>query len=223
MRKFIRAYQQIFPQDSSGYSAAFEKFNSIFSKDFANTSKNSQPEVFDLASFIDSDGGDFFGTSDSSGGTDSVDVTSLVGTTDSEGATDSSGALDFAGGTDSPGDTDSTGGDFVAKVTSSDSKIVSALEIAIWCNLNFQDFDECVSKASRMVQNDECADEDAVAVTRTIAFFENAGEKESGCAAVSVGAEAGAAESGSAESGKKSYSESMARIVESNLRRMIEV
>ena len=205
MRKFIRAYQQIFPQDSSGYSAAFEKFGAIFSKDFANTGKNSQPEVFDLASFIDSDGGDFFGTSDSARGTDS------------------SGALDFAGGTDSAGDTDSTGGDFVAKVTSSDSKIVSALEIAIWCNLNFQDFDECVSKASRMVQNDECADEDAVAVTRTIAFFENAGEKESGCAAVSVGAEAGAAESGSAESGKKSYSESMARIVESNLRRMIEV
>ena len=131
MRKFIRAYQQIFPQDSSGYSAAFEKFNAIFSKDFANTGKNSQPEVFDLASFIDSDGGDFFGTSDS------------------------------AGGTDSAGDTDSTGGDFVAKVTSSDSKIVSALEIAIWCNLNFQDFDECVSTASRMVQNDECADEDA--------------------------------------------------------------
>ena len=225
MRKFIRAYQQIFPQDSSGYSAAFEKFGAIFSKDFANTGKNSQPEVFDLASFIDSDGGDFFGTSDS------VDVTSLVGATDSAGGADSSGALDFAGGTDSAGDTDPTGGDFVAKVTSSDSKIVSALEIAIWCNLNFQDFDECVSKASRMVQNDECADEDAVAVTRIIAFFENAGEKETGCGEpvtdenVSAGAmraEAGAAESGSAESGKKSYSERMARIVESNLRRMIE-
>ena len=226
MRKFIRAYQQIFPQDSSGYSAAFEKFGAIFSKDFANTGKNSQPEVFDLASFIDSDGGDFFGTSDS------VDVTSLVGATDSAGGADSSGALDFAGGTDSAGDTDPTGGDFVAKVTSSDSKIVSALEIAIWCNLNFQDFDECVSKASRMVQKDESADEDAVAVTRIIAFFENAGEKETGCGEpvtdenVSAGAmraEAGAAESGSAESGKKSYSESMARIVESNLRRMIEV
>jgi hypothetical protein len=146
--------------------------------------------------------------------------------------TDSSGALDFAGGTDSAGDTDSTGGDFVAKVTSTDSKIVSALEIAIWCNLNFQDFDECVSKASRMVQKDESADEDAVAVTRIIAFFENAGEKETGCGEpvtdenVSAGAmrtEAEAAESGSAESGKKSYSERMARIVESNLRRMIEV
>ena len=124
MRKFIRAYQQIFPQDSSGYSAAFEKFGAIFSKDFANTGKNSQPEVFDLASFIDSDGGDFFGTSDSSGGTDSVDVTSLVDTTDSEVGTDSSGALDFAGGTDS------TGGDFVAKVTSSDS-IISTYSLAI--------------------------------------------------------------------------------------------
>ncbi len=226
MRKFIRAYQQIFPQDSSGYSAAFEKFNAIFSKDFANTGKNSQPEVFDLASFIDSDGGDFFGTSDSAGGA------GLAGATDSEVGTDSSGALDFAGGTDSAGDTDSTGGDFVAKVTSSDSKIVSALEIAIWCNLNFQDFDKCVSKANRMVQKDESADEDAVAVTRIIAFFENAGEKETGCGEpvtdenVSAGAmrtEAEAAESGSAESGKKSYSERMARIVESNLRRMIEV
>ncbi len=226
MRKFIRAYQQIFPQDSSGYSAAFEKFGAIFSKDFANTGKNSQPEVFDLASFIDSDGGDFFGTSDSAGGA------GLAGATDSEVGTDSSGALDFAGGTDSAGDTDSTGGDFVAKVTSTDSKIVSALEIAIWCNLNFQDFDECVSKASRMVQKDESADEDAVAVTRIIAFFENAGEKETGCGEpvtdenVSAGAmrtEAEAAESGSAESGKKSYSERMARIVESNLRRMIEV
>ena len=216
MRKFIRAYQQIFPQDSSGYSAAFEKFGAIFSKDFANTGKNSQPEVFDLASFIDSDGGDFFGTSDS------VDVTSLVGATDSAGGADSSGALDFAGGTDSAGDTDPTGGDFVAKVTSSDSKIVSALEIAIWCNLNFQDFDECVSKASRMVQKDESADEDAVAVTRIIAFFENAGEKETGCGETPTDS-AGAEESGSAESGKKSYSESMARIVESNLRRMIEV
>jgi hypothetical protein len=217
MRKFIRAYQQIFPQDSSGYSAAFEKFNAIFSKDFANTGKNSQPEVFDLASFIDSDGGDFFGTSDSAGGA------GLAGATDSEVGTDSSGALDFAGGTDSAGDTDSTGGDFVAKVTSSDSKIVSALEIAIWCNLNFQDFDKCVSKANRMVQKDESADEDAVAVTRIIAFFENAGEKESGCTAEAVSAEAGATESGATESGKKSYSESMARIVESNLRRMIEV
>ena len=203
MRKFIRAYQQIFPQDSSGYSAAFEKFGAIFSKDFANTGKNSQPEVFDLASFIDSDGGDFFGTSDSAGGIDS------------------SGAPDF------------TGGDFVAKVTSSDSKIVSALEIAIWCNLNFQDFDECVSTASRMVQKDECADEDAVAVTRIIAFFENVGEKggdtctkpvtDETVSAEAMGAEAGAVESVSAESGKKSYSESMARIVESNLRRMIEV
>ena len=196
MRKFIRAYQQIFPQDSSGYSAAFEKFNAIFSKDFANTGKNSQPEVFDLASFIDSDGGDFFGTSDSAEGTDSVDVTSLVGATDSEEALGSSG------------DTDSTGGDFVAKVTSSDSKIVSALEIAIWCNLNFQDFDECVSTASRMVQNDESADEDALAVTKMIAFFGSVGEKEEPPCAV--------------EAGKKSYSESIARIVESNLRRMIE-
>ena len=214
MRKFIRAYQQFFPQDSSGYSAAFEKFTAIFSKDFANTGKNSQPEVFDLASFIDSDGGDFFGTSDSAGGTDS------------------SGALDFAGGTDSAGDTDSTGGDFVAKVTSSDSKIVSALEIAIWCNLNFQDFDECVSKASKMVQTDECADEDALAVTKMIAFFENAGEKggdtcdepvtDEAVATGAVDGDAGAAESGNAESGKKSYSESMARIVKSNLRRMIE-
>lgn len=215
MRKFIRAYQQIFPQDSSGYSAAFEKFGAIFSKDFANTGKNSQPEVFDLASFIDSDGGDFFGTSDSSGGA------GLAGATDSEEALGSSG------------DTDSTGGDFVAKVTSSDSKIVSALEIAIWCNLNFQDFDECVSTASRMVQNDESADEDAVAVTRIIAFFENTGEKggdtcgepvtDENVSAGAMRAEAGAAESGSDESGKKSYSERMARIVESNLRRMIEV
>ena len=235
MRKFIRAYQQIFPQDSSGYSAAFEKFGAIFSKDFANTGKNSQPEVFDLASFIDSDGGGFFGSdgTGSAGGSDSVDVTSLMGATDSEVGTDSSGALDFAGGTDSAGDTDSTGEDFVAKVTSSDSKIVSALEIAIWCNLNFQDFDECVSTASRMVQNDECADEDAVAVTKIIAFFENAREKggdtcgepvtDEAVATGAVDGDAGAAESGNAESGKKSYSERMARIVESNLRRMIEV
>ena len=194
MRKFIRAYQQIFPQDSSGYSAAFEKFNAIFSKDFANTGKNSQPEVFDLASFIDSDGGDFFG----------------------------SDGIGSAGGTDSAGDTDSTGGDFVAKVTSSDSKIVSALEIAIWCNLNFQDFDECVSMASKMVQKEEFADEDAVEVTRMIAFFANVGEKETGCGETPTDL-TGAAESGSTESGKKSYSESMARIVESNLRRMIEV
>ena len=84
-----------------------------------------------------------------------------------------------------------------------------------------------------MVQNDECADEDAVAVTKIVAFFENAGEKGGGActkpvtdgtvSAEAVGVEAGAAESGSTESGKKSYSESMARIVESNLRRMIEV
>ncbi len=36
MQKFIRSYQQIFPQDSSGYSAAFEKFSNIFSKEFAD-------------------------------------------------------------------------------------------------------------------------------------------------------------------------------------------
>lgn len=198
MRKFIRAYQQFFPQDSSGYSAAFEKFTAIFSKDFANTGKNSQPEVFDLASFIDSDGGDFFGAGD----------TESAGAAASSGGAGLAGATDSAGGTDSSGAPDFTGGDFVAKVTSSDSKIVSALEIAIWCNLNFQDFDECVSKASKMVQTDEAADEDAVAVTRIIAFFANVGEKEEPpCAA---------------EAGKKSYSESIARIVESNLRRMIE-
>ena len=63
---------------------------------------------------------------------------------------------------------------------------------------------------------------DAVAVTKIIAFFENAGEKETGCGETPTDLTV-AAESGSAESGKKSYSESMARIVESNLRRMIEV
>ncbi len=213
MRKFIRSYQQFFPQDSSGYSAASEKFRPIFSKDFANTGKKEQPEVFDLLSFMDSDGADSAGVTDSSTGM--------------FGATNSTGAIGSASSTDS------TGEDFVASVTSSDSKIVSALEIAIWCNLNFQDFDECVSMASKMVQKEEFADEDAVEVTRMIAFFANVGEKggdtctkpvtDGTVSAEAVGAEAGAAESGNAESGKKSYSESMARIVESNLRRMIEV
>ncbi|MBO4859407.1 MAG: hypothetical protein J5527_12925 [Treponema sp.] len=204
MRKFIRSYQQFFPQDSSGYSAASEKFRPIFSKDFANTGKKEQPEVFDLLSFMDSDGADSAGVTDSSTGM--------------FGATNSTGAIGSASSTDS------TGEDFVASVTSSDSKIVSALEIAIWCNLNFQDFDECVSMASKMVQKEEFADEDAVEVTRMIAFFGSVGEKkENTCGGETVGAEAGATESGATESGKKSYSESMARIVESNLRRMIEV
>ena len=208
MRKFIRSYQQFFPQDSSGYSAASEKFRPIFSKDFANTGKKEQPEVFDLLSFIDSDGADSAGVTDSSTGM--------------FGATNSTGAIGSANSTDS------TDEDFVASVTSSDSKIVSALEIAIWCNLNFQDFDECVSMASKMVQKEEFADEEAVEVTRMIAFFANVGEKGGDTCTKpvtdgTVSAEAVGAEAGAAESGKKSYSESMARIVESNLRRMIEV
>ena len=196
MRKFIRAYQQIFPQDSSGYSAAFEKFSKIFSKDFANSGKKEQPEVFDLLSFMDSDTSDFFG---------------------SDGAGDDSSA---ATSTDSSNTTDSSAADSVASVTSSDSKIVSALEIAIWCNLNFQDFEECVSMANKMVQNEEFADEDAVAVTKIIGFFENRAEVVAGNQNLAEKEED--SEQTSSEN-KTNYSESIARIVENNLRRRVEL
>ena len=182
MRKFIRAYQQIFPQDSSGYSTAFEKFSNIFSKDFANSGKKEQPEVFDLLSFMDSDMSDF-----------SV----MDGTSDDDGENDS-----------------------LASITSSESKTVSALEIAIWCNLNFQDFEECVSTANKMVQNEEFADEDAVAVTKIIAFFANGGE------AVAKNQDPDEKEGDSwqtSSDNKTKYSESIARIVESNLRRFIQL
>ncbi len=181
MRKFIRSYQQIFPQDSSGYSAAFEKFSNIFSKEFANSGKKEQPEFFDLLSFMDSDTSDF-----------SV----MDGAFDDDGENDN-----------------------LASITSSESKTVSALEIAIWCNLNFQNFEECVSTANKMVQNEEFADEDAVAVTKIIAFFANGGE------AVTKNQDSDEKEGDSwqtSSDNKTKYSESIARIVESNLRRFIQ-
>ena len=182
MRKFIRSYHQIFPQDSSGYSAAFEKFSNIFSKEFANSGKKEQPEVFDLLSFMDSDTSDF-----------SV----MDGAFDDDGENDN-----------------------LASITSSESKTVSALEIAIWCNLNFQNFEECVSTANKMVQNEEFADEDAVAVTKIIAFFANGGE------AVTKNQDPDEKEGDSwqtSSDNKTKYSESIARIVESNLRRFIQL
>ena len=189
MRKFIRAYQQIFPQDSSGYSTAFEKFSNIFSKDFANSGKKEQPEVFDLLSFMDSDTSDF-----------SV-MDGAADDTSTEASSDSSE-------------------DSVASVTSSDSKTVSALEIAIWCNLNFKDFEECVSTANKMVQNEEFADEDAVEVTKIIAFFANVGE----AVAKNQDPDEKEGDSGQTSSeNKTNYSESIARIVESNLRRLIQL
>ena len=63
--------------------------------------------------------------------------------------------------------------------------------------------------ASKMVQKEEFADEDAVEVTRMIAFFANAGEKGGDTCTKpvtdgTVSAEAVGAEAGATESGKKS-------------------
>ena len=172
MKKFIRTYQEIFPQDSYGYIASFDKFRPLFSEDFYNNGKNASD------GFADS----FF--SDDSSAEDLL--ASVI-----------------------PAETD----DKVFLFDENDSEIVSTLKIAVWCNMNYQDFDECISKAKEF---DKTQNKDAVAVAAILAFWGNREVQKSQTKATAEDVDAD-------KTDEESFPSRIANVVESNLRRMIEM